>query len=92
MQYLRRRLREVGPAQWERIAAAAGVSPRLPSKIAYGDRDNPRVQTIQPLLDYFSAVDRGEIDLPPETAAAAPPGHVALGRTDGGSLIVAEAQ
>lgn len=35
----------------------------LPRKIAYGDRPNPGVQTIQPLLDYFRALDR---------AAAAP--------------------
>lgn len=64
MVYLRRRLREVGAASWERIAAEAGVSPRLPAKIAYGDRENPRIQTVQPLLDYFDAVDRGERDLP----------------------------
>jgi hypothetical protein len=31
----------------------------------YGERSNPRVQTIQPLLDYFAAIDRGERELPP---------------------------
>ena len=64
MDYLQRRLRESGAATWERIAERAGVSPRLPAKIAYGDRDNPRIGTIQPLLDFFDAVDRGECDLP----------------------------
>jgi transcriptional regulator with XRE-family HTH domain len=58
--YLKRRLREAGPRRWPEIAAAAGVSPRLPAKIVYGERDNPRIQTIQPLLDYFAALDRGE--------------------------------
>ena len=33
-------------------------------KFVYGSRENPRVGTIQPLLDYFAAVDRGEIALP----------------------------
>lgn len=63
--YLRRRLREAGAARWERIAAEAGVSPRLPAKIAYGERLNPRLRTVQPLLDFFAAVDRGERALPP---------------------------
>ena len=71
MDYLRRRLKETGASRWESIAEATGVSPRLPSKIAYGDRDNPRVETIQPLLDYFAAVDRGEIALPQHQDKAA---------------------
>lgn len=62
--YLRRRLREAGAARWERIAAEAGVSPRLPAKIAYGERENLQLKTAQPLLDYFAAVDRGERALP----------------------------
>lgn len=56
--YLRRRLREAGPKAWPAIADAAGVAKTLPRKIAYGDRDNPGVATIQPLLDYFHALDR----------------------------------
>ncbi len=63
--FLQRRLKDAGPGTWEGIAAAAGVAKTLPRKLAYGDRDNPGVQTIQPLLDYFSAVDRGEIQIPP---------------------------
>lgn len=62
--HLRTRLRAAGAARWESIAAEAGVERNLPRKIAYGDRTNPRVQTIQPLLDYFSAVDKGERQLP----------------------------
>lgn len=69
--YLRRRLREAGAATWERIAREAGVSPRLPAKIAYRERENPRLQTVQPLLDYFAAVDRGERKLPDRYALRA---------------------
>ncbi len=58
------RLRAEGPSSWERIAKEAGVAPSLPRKLVYGDRENPRVQTIQPLVDYFAAVDCGERDLP----------------------------
>jgi hypothetical protein len=51
--YLKRKLREVGPSRWEAIAMECGVAKTLPRKLAYGDRENPGVQTVQPLLDYF---------------------------------------
>lgn len=67
--YLKRRLRDAGPARWEAIATTANVAKTLPRKIAYGDRENPGVATVQPLIDFFAAVDRGEIELPtPEVA------------------------
>ena len=62
--YLKRKLRDAGPTRWELIAATCGVAKTLPRKIAYDDRDNPGVQTIQPLLDFFLAIDRGEAVLP----------------------------
>ena len=62
--YLKRNLREAGPHRWELIAAETGVAKTLPRKIAFNDRDNPGVQTIQPLIDYFQSVDRGERCLP----------------------------
>lgn len=62
--YLQTKLRAAGPRRFARIAAETGVSESLLPKLAYGMRDNPRVQTIQPLLDYFNAVDRGERRLP----------------------------
>ena len=52
--YLRRKLREAGgPSEWEAIATKTGVAKSLPRKIAYGDRLNPGVEKIQPLLTYF---------------------------------------
>lgn len=71
MDYLKRRLREAGPARWEAIASEAGVAKTLPRKIAYEDRENPGVSTIQPLLDYFAEVDRGVRDLPEADKARA---------------------
>lgn len=65
------RLKAAGPARWERIAERAGIAKSLPRKLVYGDRANPTVQTIQPLIDYFAAVDRGEQQLPePESSTA----------------------
>jgi hypothetical protein len=57
IEYLKRRLQDAGPASWEAIAEQCGVAKTLPRKIAYADRENPGVQTIQPLLDYFTALD-----------------------------------
>jgi hypothetical protein len=65
MEYLKRRLREAGSARWEAIATECGVGKTLPRKLVYDSkRENPGVQTVQPLLDYFGAVDRGERELP----------------------------
>lgn len=64
IEYLKRKLKEAGAARWEQIAAEAGIAKTLPRKIAYGDRDNPGVETVQPLLDYFHAIERGERELP----------------------------
>jgi hypothetical protein len=63
--YLQRRLKEAGPRRWERIASEAGVPRRFPSRVAYGERMNPTLRSVQPLLDYFAAIDRGERELPP---------------------------
>lgn len=72
MAYLKRKLREAGFARWEAIATEARVAKSLPRKIAYDDRENPGIATIQPLLDYFWAVDRGERKLPDPLPKAAP--------------------
>lgn len=64
IEYLQTKLREAGPRRFRAIAAETGMSESLLPKLAYGMRDNPRVQTIQPLLDYFDAIERGERELP----------------------------
>lgn len=63
--YIQRNLREAGPRRFQAIAAETGVSVWTLPKLMYGQRENPRVQTIQPLLDYFQSIDRGERSLPP---------------------------
>lgn len=79
-EYLKRRLREAGAARFEAIADEATlltgqglesedrVHASFIRKFVYGARENPRIQTIQPLLDYFSAIDRGERQLPDAAA------------------------
>lgn len=63
--YLKRKLIEATPARWEAIAKQAKVAPSLPRKLVYdAKRQNPKVQTVQGLIDYFQAVDRGEKSLP----------------------------
>jgi hypothetical protein len=64
IEYLKRKLRDAGPARWEAIAKEAGVAKTLPRKIAYSDRENPGVNTVQPLYDYFKEVDSGKKKLP----------------------------
>lgn len=54
--YLQRKLREAGSSRWDAIAKAAKVPKSLPRKLAY-ERKNPGVETIQPLYDYFQALD-----------------------------------
>lgn len=58
------RLRSAGRARWQAIAVDAGVTPTMVRKIAYGERTNPGVLTVERLLAYFAAVDRGERRLP----------------------------
>lgn len=65
MDYLKRKLREAGSARWEAIARDAGVSKTLPRKLVYdAKRENPGVAKIQPLLNYFGQIERGERELP----------------------------
>lgn len=64
IEYLRRNVRAIGPRRHVAVAIEAGVSPSLVRKIATGERDNPRIQTIQPLIDYFRAIDSGKRQLP----------------------------
>lgn len=62
--YLQRQLRAAGRKTWTAIEAETGVKEPLIRKLAYADRPNPGVAKVQPLLDFFWAVDRGERKLP----------------------------
>ena len=62
--YLKRKLKDAGPPRWSAIAAETGCSVHTMRKVAYNDIENPGVVTMQPLMDLFQAVDRGERELP----------------------------
>lgn len=71
--YLRRRLKEAGASRWAAIAELASADIADPAdklkfhslrKIAYGDRENPGLRDVQRLIDFFTAVDRGDVELP----------------------------
>jgi hypothetical protein len=70
--YLKRNLLAAGSRRWAAIAAHTGCAHSLLRKIAYGDRDDPRLSTVQPLIAYFLAVDRGEQTLPEPAETAKP--------------------
>lgn len=75
-EYLKRKLQEAGTARFEAIADEATKHAGLSldsqervrvsfiRKFFYGGRPDPRVGTVEPLLNYFHAVDRGELELP----------------------------
>lgn len=69
--YLKRKLREAGPKRWPAIGELTGCSVHTMRKVAYNDIDNPGIVTMQPLLDLFYAVDRGERELPEIKVATA---------------------
>lgn len=62
------RLRGFTLAELEAIAHAAGVPPDLPRKLRSGERSNPTVRSVEPLIDYFNKVDRGLVVLPSKGA------------------------
>lgn len=68
MAFLKRRLKQSGAHQWHSIAAACGIAKTLPRKIAYGDRENPGIQNVQPLLDYYHAQDAAKKRKPRKAA------------------------
>jgi hypothetical protein len=51
--FVRRRLREEGSKNWPAIAAACGKSLSVLRKLAYGDKANPRIDTIEPIAIHL---------------------------------------
>ena len=60
------RLRKHSLAELEAIAHAAGVPSDLPRKLRSGERRNPTLRSIEPLIDYFNKVDQGVVPRLPE--------------------------
>lgn len=61
------RLERFTLAELEALAHAAGVPPDLPRKLRSGERKNPTLRSIEPLIDFFNKVDQGLV-LPSEGA------------------------
>jgi hypothetical protein len=73
LEYVRRRLKESGSDKWEEIAHAAGCAPSTPRKVVY-ERENPGVNTVEPLYRYFLALDTAApTSAPAPEDASAPP-------------------
>lgn len=67
VKYLHKKLNELGTGGFERLALETGVAVSFIRKFHYGLRENPRVATVQPLLDYFrrqEAIAKAAIDEP----------------------------
>ena len=62
------RLRPYTLAELEAIARAAGVPEDLPRKLRTGERSNPTLRSIEPLIDFFNKVDQGVAVLPSKEA------------------------
>jgi predicted transcriptional regulator len=63
LSYVVRNIRAIHHTRWDALADACGVSRSAVRKIAYYDRGNPTLQTVQPLVTFFQQVDAGERSL-----------------------------
>lgn len=59
-EYLHQKLTEVGTSGFEKLAADTGVKVSFIRKFFYGGRRDPRVMTIQPLLDHFRSQESAQ--------------------------------
>lgn len=53
--FVKRRLRADGPKKWPEVAQETGRGVALLRKIAYGDRKNTKLDTIQPVVTYYQS-------------------------------------
>lgn len=65
LSYVKRRLLDVGPREWEAIRAATGAAKSAPKKLAY-ERTDANNSTVEPFYRYFLDRDYGLKDLPHE--------------------------
>lgn len=63
--YVKRRLRDVGSPAWESVGVEAGTPKSLPRKLVH-ERTNPSVRSVEPLYRYFLRRDYGLEQLPHE--------------------------
>ena len=49
---------------YRRLAAQGRLGADLPRKLRSGERSNPTVRSIEPLIDFFNKVDQGLVVLP----------------------------
>lgn len=54
--FVRAGLKAAGPKAWPGIAEATGKPVSTLRKIAYGDRRNPRLDTIQPIANHLQSL------------------------------------
>jgi hypothetical protein len=55
LEKLRADLKARGPAAWPEIAQATGEKVHGLRKLAYGDRKNPSLRTVESLMRYFDS-------------------------------------
>jgi hypothetical protein len=51
------RLRSMPVPQQEQVAASTGVPQKYLRKLVYGERPNPTLKNIEPLIEYFASLD-----------------------------------
>lgn len=56
LSFVRNGLKAAGPKAWPEISTATGKPLSTLRKIAYGDRKNPRLDTIQPIANYLREI------------------------------------
>ena len=64
LEYVKRKLGE-HKGHWPDIVEETKVNYSTMSKIHQGVATNPSINTLQPLLDFFQAVERGDIEIGP---------------------------
>lgn len=67
LSYVKRRLRDVGPSEWEAISVEVGAAKSVARKLAY-ERPKAPVGTIEPFYRHFLGIDYGLKALPHEQA------------------------
>jgi hypothetical protein len=66
LERLRADLKVSGPAAWPEIANATGETVHGLRKLAYGDRKNPSLRTVESLMRYFRThKDHSSVQTPP---------------------------